>query len=272
MPSNLKIALIGDVIGRPGRQFVAAMLPKLKARYAPDLVIANGENSAGGLGVIKRTADELFDAGVDLLTGGNHIWDKKEAVPLLRVEPRIARPLNFPPAAPGQGWTSRRLPCGTEVTVVSLQGRVFMDPIVDNPFLAMDTFLKGRPAGGVVIVDFHAEASAEKQSLGFHLDGRVSAVLGTHTHIPTADLRVLTGGTAYQTDVGMTGALDSVIGMKRGPILERYLTGVNHRFEVETAGPMVLDWTLVEVDPGTGRAVSAWSRRFFEETIEQPPV
>ncbi len=270
MQSKLKIALIGDVIGRPGRQFVAALLPKLKTRYAPDVVIANGENSAGGLGMIKRTADELFAAGVDLLTGGNHIWDKKEALPLLRVEPRIARPLNFPPSAPGQGWASRKVAAGVEVTVVSLQGRVFMEPVVDNPFLAMDHFLKSR-SGGLVVVDFHAEASAEKQALGYYLDGRVAAVLGTHTHVPTADLRILTGGTAYQTDVGMTGALDSVIGMKRGPILEKFTTGVNQRFEVET-GPMVLDWTLIEVDLEPGRAVSVARERFQEGMTESQLV
>jgi metallophosphoesterase (TIGR00282 family) len=240
MPSKpLRLILIGDVVGRHGRRFVRAVLPLVREKFRPDVVIANGENSAGGLGIIRRTADELFEAGVNILTGGNHIWDKKEALELLQSEQRILKPLNFPAATPGRGSMTYRTASGHAVQVVSLQGRVFMEPVVDNPFTAIDEFLKKNPQP-IVLVDFHAEATAEKQAMGFFLDGRVSAVLGTHTHVPTGDARVLEHGTAYQTDVGMTGSLDSIIGMKREPIIRKFCSGMHQKFEV-AQGSQVLD-------------------------------
>jgi 2',3'-cyclic-nucleotide 2'-phosphodiesterase len=267
MPNNrLRVILIGDVIGRYGREFVACTLPLVRRRFQPDLVVANGENCAGGIGIVPRTANELFNAGVDLLTGGNHIFDKKEARALLSGEPRVLRPLNFPAAAPGNGFATIETGAGP-VTVVSLQGRVFMEAVADNPFIVMDEFLKTRrPA--VTVVDFHAEASAEKQGLGFFLEGRVAAVLGTHTHVPTADARLLPGGTAYQTDVGMTGSLDSIIGMERAPIIEKYLTGVGQRFEVAKER-LIQDLTVVDIDPATGRALAIEALRLYHDRYEQ---
>ena len=265
MPSKtLRLILVGDVVGRHGRRFLRAVLPLVKAKFQPDLVVANGENSAGGLGVIRRTADELFEAGVNVLTGGNHTWDKREALELLASEQRVLRPLNFPSGAPGNGSFVFHADGGHAVAVVSLQGRVFMEPVVDNPFAAADEFLKRNPHP-IVLVDFHAEATAEKQAMGYFLDGRVSAVLGTHTHIPTADCRILEKGTAYQTDVGMTGALDSVIGMTREPIVRKFLTGMHQKFEV-AGGPQVLDLTVVDVDAASGRAVHIEAHRYLEDT------
>ncbi len=268
MPSKpVRLILIGDVVGRYGRRFVQAVLPGIKEKFQPDVVIANGENSAGGLGVIRRSADELFEAGVNILTGGNHIWDKKEALELLKTEQRILKPLNFPAATPGNGSFVYKTAGGQAVVVVSLQGRVFMEPVVDNPFTAIDEFLKKNPHP-VVLVDFHAEATAEKQAMGFFLDGRVSALLGTHTHVPTADARLLEKGTAYQTDVGMTGSLESVIGMTREPIVSKFTTGMHQKFEV-ARDSQVLDMTVVDVDPKSGRAVNIEAHRYFEATYAQ---
>ncbi len=263
MPSKpLRLILVGDVVGRHGRRFVRAVLPLVKEKFGPDVIVANGENSAGGLGVIRRTADELFEAGVNVLTGGNHTWDKKEALELLTTEQRVLKPLNFHPSTPGSGSFVYHAAGGHAVMVVSLQGRVFMEPVVDNPFAVIDEFLK-KNAHPVVLVDFHAEATAEKQALGFFLDGRVSAVLGTHTHVPTSDFRILEKGTAYQTDVGMTGTLDSVIGMTREPIVKKFYSGMHQKFEV-AQGSQVLDMTVVDVDPRSGRAVRIESHRYHE--------
>ncbi len=249
MPADrLRVLLIGDVIGRYGRRFLKSALPQIRQKYAPDLVIANGENSAGGLGIITRTAEEIFAAGVDLITSGNHVWDKKEALELLKREPRILRPLNFPAAAPGRGFATLQLAGGGSLTVINLQGRVFMEPVVDNPFTAMDDFLKQHELA-TVLVDFHAEATAEKQALGFFLDGRVSAVLGTHTHVPTADACILPKGTAYQTDVGLTGSSDSIIGMEREVIIRKFVSGIGGRFEVAKDN-LVLDMTRVDIESG----------------------
>ncbi len=268
MPSRpVRLILIGDVIGRYGRRFVQAVLPLVKEKFRPDVVIANGENSAGGLGVIRRTADELFEAGVNILTGGNHIWDKKEALELLATEKRVLRPLNFHHSTPGNGSMAFQTAAGCTVVVVSLQGRVFMEPVVDNPFTCIDEFLK-KNAHAIVLVDFHAEATAEKQAMGFFLDGRVSAVLGTHTHVPTADGRVLEKGTAFQTDIGMTGALDSVIGMTREPIIRKFFSGMHQKFEV-AQGSQVMDLTVVDVDPASGRAVHIEAHRYHEATYGQ---
>jgi len=268
MPSRkVRLILIGDVVGRYGRKFVQAVLPLVKAKFSPDVVIANGENSAGGLGVIRRTADELFEAGVNVLTGGNHIWDKKEAFELLKSERRVLKPLNYHISTPGNGSMVYKTAAGHAAVIVSLQGRVFMEPVVDNPFTAMDEFLK-KNTHPMVLVDFHAEATAEKQAMGFFLDGRVSAVLGTHTHVPTADARILENGTAYQTDIGMTGSLDSIIGMKREPIISKFCNGIHQKFEV-AGGNQVLDMTVVDVDPQNGRALHIEACRYHEATYGQ---
>ena len=268
MPSKkVRLILIGDVVGRFGRKFVQAVLPLVKAKFHPDVVIANGENSAGGLGIIKRTADELFEAGVNVLTGGNHIWDKKEALELLKTEKRILKPLNYHASTPGNGSMVYHTASGHPVLIISLQGRVFLEPSVDNPFPAIDEFLKKNKLP-IVLVDFHAEATAEKQAMGFFLDGRVSAVLGTHTHVPTADARILEHGTAYQTDIGMTGSLDSIIGMKREPIISKFYNGIHQKFEV-AGGNQVLDMTLVDIDAQSGKALHIEACRYHEATYGQ---
>jgi metallophosphoesterase (TIGR00282 family) len=262
-----RIILVGDVMGKYGRRLLGKVLPLLRIKYSPHLVIANGENSAGGLGIIPKTAFEIFDAGVDIITTGNHVWDKKEALQLLKENDSILRPINFPPSAPGYGFTVYEGERDVKVLVVNLQGRVFMDPVVDNPFLAMDNLLEQRKEK-MIIVDFHAEATAEKQAMGFYLDGRVSAVLGTHTHVQTSDLRILNEGTAYQSDVGMTGALDSVIGMKRDAIIRKFVTGVNQRFEVCKKN-MIMDLSMIDIDGRTGKAVTVEPLRLYEDTYEE---
>ncbi len=268
MPNKwFRIIFVGDVMGKYGRRLLGKALPMVKIKYAPDLVIANGENSAGGLGIVPKTAYEMFESGVDVITSGNHVFDKKEAINLLKEDERIIRPINFPPSAPGEGCTLFKNKDNVEALVVNLQGRVFMDPVVDNPFLAMDKFLEDKKYK-IIFVDFHAEATAEKQAMGFYLDGRVSAVMGTHTHVQTADLRILSDGTAYQTDVGMTGALDSIIGMKREPIIQKFITGVNHRFEV-SKNNLIMDITIIDIDPITGKAAHVEPLRLFESTYEE---
>lgn len=265
-----RIIFIGDVAGKYGRKFMAKAMPMVRIKYSPDLVIANGENSAGGLGIIPKTAFEMYQTGVDIITTGNHVWDKKEAVNLLREDSRVIRPINFPQSAPGKGYTYYKSERGVEVMVINLQGRVFMDPVVNNPFLAMDDFLDGgdfERGKSIVFVDFHAEATAEKQAMGFYLDGRVSAVVGTHTHVQTTDARILEQGTAYQTDVGMTGSLDSVIGMKREPVIEKFVTGVNKRYEV-AKNNLIMDLTIIDFNTKTGHAIRIEPLRLYESSYE----
>lgn len=267
MPSNtVRIFFIGDIVGRYGRHFLKKALPLLKKKYKPELVVANGENLAGGLGITTKTSEEMFNAGVHVMTSGNHVWDKKEALELLNDETMIIRPLNFPRSSPGHGYCEFKIDDGCTVTIVNIQGRVFMEPVVDNPFLAIKDLLKSIK-NRVILVDFHAEASAEKQAMGFFLDGKVSALLGTHTHVPSADLRILPGGTAYQTDVGMTGSLDSVIGMKKKPIISKFLTGVNQRFEVARRD-MIMDLVVLDFDRKQGRTVRLERVRLHESDIE----
>lgn len=263
---SVRIFFIGDIIGRYGRYFLSKLLLPLKRKYKPDLIIANGENSAGGLGIIKKTAEEIFNAGVDIITTGNHVWDKKEALPLLAENSSILRPINFPDNSPGSGLIDFTLKDGKKITIINLQGRVFMDPVVDNPFTTIEKVLR-RVKNKLIFVDFHAEATAEKQAMGFFLNGKVSAMIGTHTHVQTADFRVLANGTAYQTDVGMTGSLDSVIGMKRQPIIHRFLTGVNQRFEVAKQN-QILDLAIIDVDHISGKAMNIESKRFFESSYK----
>lgn len=247
----MRIMMVADIVGRPGREAVRQLLPALRREYAIDLVIANGENAAGGRGLSLPTAGELFEAGIDVITLGNHAWAQRDLVAKLDQLNRVIRPLNYPPGAPGRGYTTVG-----PVTVVNLIGRVFMGTY-DCPFRAMDALLSNLSGSRIIIVDFHAEATAEKVALGWHLAGRVSAVLGTHTHVGTTDTRILPGGTAYVTDVGMTGPWNSVIGHEVKKAVERFLT--LRPVSVEVAdGPVVFNSVVVEVDDETGRAQAIW--------------
>lgn len=247
----MRILMIGDIIGQPGRRAVRRLVPELRREFGIDLVIANGENAAGGFGITLDTAEELLESGVDVLTSGNHIWDQKEIIPHLDEGLPLIRPANYP-EAPGRGYLVQ-----DGVMVLNLMGRVFM-PTLDCPFRTANLALEEAETRGtprVVIVDFHAEATSEKQSMGWYLDGKVSAVLGTHTHVGTVDARILPKGTAYLTDVGMTGPVNSVIGSDTNAVLDRFLTGLPHRFSV-AGGPVILNSALLEVDPETGKALS----------------
>ena len=244
------ILAVGDIIGKPGRQAMQELLPGLRQQYRLDLVIANAENTAGGLGLTPATAKEVLDAGVDVLTSGNHIWAQKEIIPYLDGEMPILRPLNYPPGVPGRGYI-----INSQVMVVNLIGRTFMGNF-DCPFRAMDQLLaevKHEPP--VIIVDFHAEATSEKVAMGRYLDGRVSAVLGTHTHVGTIDAQLLPQGTAYVTDIGMTGPIDSVIGDDTEAVLQRFLTIMPHRLSVGK-GKAIFNAVLVSVDENSGKALS----------------
>lgn len=246
----MRILAIGDVIGRPGRQAVRSLVPGLRSKYSLDLVIANGENAAGGVGLTPETAQELLRGGVDVLTTGNHIWDHKEIVPFLGETVSIVRPLNFPPGVPGKGY----LEIG-QVLVVNLVGRTFMAS-VDCPFRAMDDLLPRVKRGPkIIIVDFHAEATAEKGAMGWYLDGRVSAIYGTHTHVGTIDARVLPGGTAFVTDIGMVGPEDSVIGDERTSVIDRFVRRMPHRVAVGQ-GNVTFNAILVDIDEASGKARS----------------
>ena len=242
----MRILMIGDVVGRPGRHTVAEVLPRLRAQYRVDLTIANGENAAGGRGLTPDTAAELFAAGVDVLTSGNHIWKQKEILSLLDTDAPILRPLNYPRGVPGRGF----LVWGS-VLVVNLMGRMFMDSL-DCPFAAVDELLE-REKTPCVVVDIHAETTSEKAALAWHLDGRVTAVLGTHTHVPTADTRILPRGTAFVTDVGMVGPQDSILGVRIDAVVEHFITRLPARFNV-AMGPTQFNAVLVEADPNSGQA------------------
>lgn len=242
--------MIGDIIGRPGRRAITALVPGLRQEYRIDLVIANGENAAGGLGLTRATAEELLQSGIDVLTSGNHIWDQKEIIPHLDGDLPLLRPLNYPPGVPGRGYLTTR-----QVLVVNLMGRTFMGNL-DCPFRTMDQLLKDyatKPP--IIIIDFHAEATAEKVALGRYLDGRVSAVVGTHTHVGTIDTRLLPQGTAFISDVGMTGPIDSVIGDNTEAVLKRFLTQLPHRLSVGK-GDLILNSVLIDVEEDSGRAIS----------------
>ncbi|MFH1646943.1 MAG: TIGR00282 family metallophosphoesterase [Chloroflexota bacterium] len=257
----MNILAIGDIIGRPGRQAVHHFLGGLRKQYRANLVIANGENVAGGFGLTEGTARELLDDGVDVITSGNHIWAQKEIIPYLGSNMPILRPLNYPAGVPGRGY----LVAGRTL-VVNLIGRTFMNSY-DCPFRAMDKLLEELdPRPPVIIVDFHAEATSEKVALGRYLDGRVSAVLGTHTHVGTIDTRILPEGTAYVTDIGMTGPEDSVIGDEVGSVIQRFLTMMPHRLSVGGGKPL-LNAVMVEVDEKTGRATAI--ERIYRE-MEAP--
>jgi 2',3'-cyclic-nucleotide 2'-phosphodiesterase len=256
-PGACRVLMIGDVIGKPGRLAVEALLPLIREERSIDFVTANGENLAGGMGLTTSTAEALFAVGVDVITSGNHIWDKREIYPYLETSDRVLRPLNYgTTGVPGRGWGVYHAHDGTELAVINLQGRTFMQPI-ENPFLEADRLLDeaSEPLPRVRVVDFHCEITSEKNALGVHLDGRVSAVVGTHTHVPTADDRILPGGTAYQSDLGMTGPAWSVIGFAPATVLPRFLNGLPTRFEVGE-GPVVLNAAQIDIDPATGRALA----------------
>ncbi|HHW14221.1 MAG TPA: TIGR00282 family metallophosphoesterase [Firmicutes bacterium] len=256
----MRCLFFGDVVGRPGREAVKGLLPVLRQRYSPDLVLANVENAAGGFGVTAAVAEELHSAGVDLMTTGNHVWDKKESYRFLDACPYLVRPANYPPGVPGRGFLLHRLP-GCGVGIMNLSGRAFLDPL-DDPFrLALELAEALRRETTVILVDFHAEATAEKVAMGWHLDGKVSAVLGTHTHVPTADGRILPQGTAYVTDVGMVGPRDSVLGMETATILQRFKTQMPARFPV-ASGPVAVNAIFLEVEVETGRALR------FEQVLD----
>jgi len=246
----LRILMIGDVVGRPGRRAVRQILPGLCHDYEIDLVIANGENSAGGIGITPDIARELFDCGIDVLTTGNHVWAKKEIIPFLDGDLPIIRPLNFPPGVPGRGFLEAK-----GALIVNLIGRVFIGGF-DCPFRAIDGLLSEvKVDNKIIIVDFHAEATSEKVAMGKYLDGRVSAVLGTHTHVGTVDAYVLPKGTAYVTDVGMVGSVDSVIGVDAKSAIRSFLTSMPHRF-FSAEGVAAFDAVLFDVDEATGKAES----------------
>jgi metallophosphoesterase (TIGR00282 family) len=253
----LRVLMIGDMIGKPGREAVEKVLPELREQRGIDFVTANGENVAGGMGLTPSTADSILASGVDVITSGNHIWDKREIYPYLESHDRVLRPLNYgTDGVPGRGWGVYHALDGTELAVINLQGRTYMQPI-ENPFTDADALLdeSSEPLPPVRLVDFHCELTSEKNAFGLHLDGRVSAVVGTHTHVVTGDERILPGGTAYQTDLGMTGPVWSVIGFDPKTVLPRFINALPTRFEVGD-GAVVFNAAQIDIDPATGRALA----------------
>jgi len=251
----MKVIIIGDIVGKPGRKILTATLKKLKEQHETEFVIANVENAAEGAGLVPKVGDEILAAGVDVMTSGNHIFDKKEVIQYIENQPRLLRPANYPPDAPGRGLWLGSTDSGTPVAVINVQGRIFMPPS-DCPFRAADRLLAeiGNRAS-VVIVDHHAEATSEKLAMGRYLDGRVSVVVGTHTHVQTADEQVMPGGTAYITDLGMTGPYDSVIGVQSHLVITRFVRGLPLRYQTASENPQ-LHGVVFEIDERTGRAVS----------------
>jgi metallophosphoesterase (TIGR00282 family) len=254
----IRILFVGDVMGSAGRRAVRDHLEPVVDREKVDFVIANVENVAGGFGITASVLGELDPLPINVWTTGNHVWDKKEGVPLLDAHPSLLRPANYPEGNPGRGWCVEETPSGVPVAVINLQGQALMSPI-DNAFHCADRVLaqiaSEEPDVRVIVVDMHAEATSEKQAMGWYLDGRVTAVLGTHTHVPTADECILPGGTALQTDVGMTGPYESIIGMRPEKVLERFLYNTPRPFQVAKRG-VQLRGALVDVDPENGRAVA----------------
>ena len=252
----LRCLVIGDIIGKPGRQAVHQLLPGLRRELDLDMVIANGENLAAGMGITPSLADEMLDGGIDVITSGNHIWDKREIYDYLDTDRPLLRPMNYPDEAPGRGWLVHHLADGGDVAVVNVMGRVFMNQL-DSPFNAMDRLLDEAAVElpPLRIVDFHCEITSEKNAMGWHLDGRVSAVVGTHTHVPTADARVLPRGTGFISDIGMTGPRDSIIGMSVETVLPRFLRHLPTRFAVAD-GPVSFNAVCIEAERGSGRARS----------------
>jgi hypothetical protein len=260
--SRVKLLFIGDIVGQPGRNAVKILLPKLREQHALDFVIANGENSAGGSGITPKTAGEIFAAGVDVITSGDHLWDQKEVMELLAGEKRFLRPLNYPAGTPGHGsgvFEVQRLKAKGQspnsIAVLNVQGRTFMQPPLENPFtLALEEVKRLRERAKIIFVDFHAEATSEKIAFGRFLDGQVSAVVGTHTHVQTADEQILPHGTAYLTDAGFTGPHDGCLGREIEPVIKKFLTGMPQRFEV-AKNRVLLHGAVIEIDEATGKAL-----------------
>jgi metallophosphoesterase (TIGR00282 family) len=262
----MRILFIGDVVGRPGRELLRKGLRELAAHHGVDLVIANVENAAAGFGITKDVGDAILEYGVDVMTSGNHIWDKKEVLDYIAVEPRLLRPANYPAGVPGRGSCVAQTRDGRAVGVVNVMGRIFMLPI-DDPFTVVQREIEAmRHRTPVIVVDFHAEATSEKVAMGWHLDGRATLVVGTHTHVQTADERVLPNGTAYITDAGMTGPHDSIIGMQRAPAMTRLLTGMPAKFEPATGNPR-LNGVIVDADDRTGRALGITRISYSEKEL-----
>ena len=251
----VKLLFIGDIVGGPGRKAVQELLPRLRERHGLHAVIANGENSAGGSGITPKTATEIFAAGVDVITSGDHLWDQKEVVDLLAHERRFVRPLNYPPGTPGQGSVIVKLPGQPPLAVLNLQGRTFLPPL-ENPFHAARAEVERlRQTTKLIFVDMHAEATSEKIALARMLDGQVSAVIGTHTHVQTADEQIFPGGTAFLCDAGFTGPHESVLGREIEPIIRRFLTSQPQRFEV-ARNRVLLQGAVIEIDDQTGKALN----------------
>ena len=250
----MKLLFIGDIVGQPGRQAVKELVPRLRQRHRVTLVVANGENSAGGSGITPKTAEEIFNAGVDIITSGDHLWDQREVIGLLETEKRFVRPLNYPEGTPGQGSTVWQAPGLPPVAVLNLQGRTFM-PALENPFhAALAEVARLRRITPIIFVDFHAEATSEKIAMGRLLDGRVSALIGTHTHVQTADEQIFPGGTAYLSDSGFTGPQESVLGREIEPIIRRFMTSMPQKFDVAKRN-VRLQGALVEIDRESGHAL-----------------
>jgi metallophosphoesterase (TIGR00282 family) len=263
----MRILFIGDIVGRPGRDLVRRGLPALVDHHQIDVVVANAENSAAGFGITREIGDQLLASGIDVMTSGNHIWDKKEAIDYIGAEPRLIRPANFPAGVPGNGHYLARTPDGRTLGVINVMGRVFMTAI-DDPFAVVLREIEAmRQRTRVIFVDFHAEATSEKIAMGWHLDGKVAAVIGTHTHVQTADERILPKGTAYLTDVGMTGPHDSIIGVEIEAALGRFLNALPAKFETATGNPR-LNAAIVEADERTGLAVDIERLGYSLEELE----
>lgn len=248
----MNVLMVGDVYARPGRRVLRETLGEIQSRHGIDFTVVNVENAAGGFGITEKVLEELHALPIDAMTSGNHIWDKREALDFIDGNPDLLRPHNYPADTPGSGWYACDGPGGVRVGVLNLMGQIFMNPTLDSPFDLVDEVLENEAGGvDVLLVDFHAETTSEKVAMGWHLDGRVAAVVGTHTHIPTADERILPGGTAYITDLGMTGCYDSVIGSDRNAVLKRMVHKLHARLDPAT-GDASLCGVIVEVDESTG--------------------
>lgn len=252
--------MIGDIVGKPGRSIIGKRLKDIRQEYSVDVVVANGENSAGGIGITRNVTNELLEAGIDVLTTGNHVWDKKDIFEFISDETRLVRPANYPPQTPGNPYTIVNVPNRGKLAVLNLSGRVFM-PALDCPFQIASKYLEEiKQHTPYILVDIHAEATSEKQALAWHLDGQVSAVIGTHTHVQTADARILPKGTAFITDVGMTGPRDSILGVKAEPVIRKFITQLPVKFEVAD-GPVMINAVFVDLcEEGTAINI----RPFFE--------
>jgi metallophosphoesterase (TIGR00282 family) len=269
----MRILFIGDVMGRSGRDALAKHLPTLKTGLKPDVIIINGENAAHGIGITSDICKEFYALGVDVITTGNHVWDQREIIPYIDRDPKLLRPINYPKGAPGKGYVVHATPSGQKILVINAMARLFMDPM-DDPFAAVNDLLNTYPLGGMVhavFLDFHGEATSEKMAMAHYLDGRVSCVVGTHTHMPTADLQIFNGGTAYQTDAGMTGDYDSVIGMKKEVPIHRFTRKMPTDRLSPAEGEGTVCGLLIETDHKTGLTLKAGAVRIGARLKQELP-